>query len=613
LLCLAGFLWTATAGTRAFHRGGWRLLEAVALYFPMLLFALTAFALLLQAAAYPAGRLLVRGDATDRDEAPSPAGSGVVPRGLRPKLMVVSIGSSIGSALILGGSWAQGTSPAIPGAFWAGLATGVSGILGAWPAAFGRPVPLGPPPRSLFARLVGILRRRRKWKGWETVMEDPAFNWFDALTVAWLVIGLVALFLPFQLRQRGVAFPLALKFGWRQFVVTFVVQGILFVFARFFVRSAVTFGGQDLPAKTSAAEIWGRLGWRSAVPVYLAIACMIALVGFFLKLAEVPTLARVRDIAGPGQRAGSGALQKIHALAISPDGRLALTGQEDGTVRLWDLETGAETRRFTARPPNEPPAFWVYSVAFSPDGKLALAGAYDKILVWDIHSGREVRRVEGDHHVYCVSPDGRLLVTGSRAGRSSADAGVPWLVVRDLATGAVIRRFEGDADAAISRDGRRLLGGSRGDVCCWDLDTGRELYRWAIGDHIERVTFVPDGKQAVTIDFRGDVYFWDTDGGGMVRTLRGPAARTLSGTEPAYCRAAIFAEGRRAAILFSHVWFLGGDSLRLYDLEHRELVYAGDLPTATGNLVAGTSDGRRLLTTTPYRLHLWSLPRDDGK
>ena len=33
-------------------------------------------------------------------------------------------------------------------------------------------------------------------------------------------------------------------------------------------------------------------------------------------------------------------------MAVLADGRRALSGSEDKTLRLWDLETGAELRRF---------------------------------------------------------------------------------------------------------------------------------------------------------------------------------------------------------------------------------------------------------------------------
>jgi WD40 repeat protein len=290
-----------------------------------------------------------------------------------------------------------------------------------------------------------------------------------------------------------------------------------------------------------------------------------------------------------------------------------LTGQEDGTVRLWDLETGQETRRFIAHADGAPPRYWVYSVAFSPDGKSALAGAGEQVSVWDIDTGQEVRRLEGGGWVYCVSPNGEQVVTDFRPSARSADGGKQSLALRELAAGKVIRRFEGGRDAAFSPDGRQLLAVSGDGVRCWDLDTGHELHHWAIRTGIQRVAFVPGAKQAVAIDDQGDVHFWDTDRGGVVRTLRGPAARTLFGTEPGDCRAAIFAEGRRAAVLYTHFQFVGGDSFRLYDLEHGELIYAGDLPTERGVLLAGTPDGRRLLSSTPYKLDLWSLPGTDGK
>jgi WD40 repeat protein len=245
-------------------------------------------------------------------------------------------------------------------------------------------------------------------------------------------------------------------------------------------------------------------------------------------------------------------------------------------------------------------------VTFSPDGKLALAGADKQVYVWDIDTGQEVRRLEGAGKVFSVSPNGGYVMTRADDGHKS------WLVFHELATGKVIDRFEGGADAALSADGRQMLTVSGSGVRHWDLNTRQELHHWEITSNIKRVAFVPGGKQVAAIDDLGTVHFWDMNRGGLIRTLQGPAVRTLFGTEPGTCRAAIFAEGRRAAVLYAHFLFVGGDSFRLYDLEHGKLIYVGDLPTDRDTVVAGSPDGRRLLSSTPFKLNLWSLPETNG-
>jgi WD40 repeat protein len=60
----------------------------------------------------------------------------------------------------------------------------------------------------------------------------------------------------------------------------------------------------------------------------------------------------------------------IRASAWSPDGAAILTGSEDGTALLWDLDTERETRRFEQKSD-------VTAVAWSPDGKRFLIGCAD--------------------------------------------------------------------------------------------------------------------------------------------------------------------------------------------------------------------------------------------
>ena len=55
-------------------------------------------------------------------------------------------------------------------------------------------------------------------------------------------------------------------------------------------------------------------------------------------------------------------------MAFSPDGKFVVSGGADKTVRLINVETGVEVRKYSG--PTQP----VYSVAFSSDGK-TIAGA----------------------------------------------------------------------------------------------------------------------------------------------------------------------------------------------------------------------------------------------
>src|SRR5260370_2760672 len=75
---------------------------------------------------------------------------------------------------------------------------------------------------------------------------------------------------------------------------------------------------------------------------------------------------------------------RVDSVAISPDGRWVLTGGTDG-IALWEVATGREIRRLEG-----------HAVAFSRDGRWALTGSYDKTArVSEVATGREVRRLGG--------------------------------------------------------------------------------------------------------------------------------------------------------------------------------------------------------------------------
>ena len=66
---------------------------------------------------------------------------------------------------------------------------------------------------------------------------------------------------------------------------------------------------------------------------------------------------------GYPKRALRGHSHTVQDVVISSDGQFCLTGSWDGTLRLWDISTGATTRRFLGHTKD------VLSVAFSADNR----------------------------------------------------------------------------------------------------------------------------------------------------------------------------------------------------------------------------------------------------
>ncbi len=89
------------------------------------------------------------------------------------------------------------------------------------------------------------------------------------------------------------------------------------------------------------------------------------------------------------------------SVAFSPDGKRIVSASDDGTLKVWDSDTGSET--FTLRGHTA----GVGSVAFSPDGKHIVSGSQDRTLkVWDARHGQGNAHPQGaltDGHVRGVS------------------------------------------------------------------------------------------------------------------------------------------------------------------------------------------------------------------
>ena len=214
------------------------------------------------------------------------------------------------------------------------------------------------------------------------------------------------------------------------------------------------------------------------------------------------------------------------AIAFSPDSRtLASARQEDQTIRLWDLATGAERRRFSVSPP-EPhdrhPNKRIDHLAFSPNGKLlACCGSSQDISLWDLSTGKDIRRLSGGNYVYRVafSPDGKMLASGSYPGLYRL-----W----DLNTFQPVREFSSGRVAttcvAFSQDGRTLATSAGPGICLWDVPTGKEtLPDRGHTAELSSCTLLPDQRTLLTATRDGTVRQWDLATGNELRKVSIPS------------------------------------------------------------------------------------------
>lgn len=70
--------------------------------------------------------------------------------------------------------------------------------------------------------------------------------------------------------------------------------------------------------------------------------------------------------------------QPVMAIAVSPDGRLALSGSRDGTMKVIEIATGKELHSFTHGDGQ------IASVAFADNGKTAVSCGGMSIKLWDL-------------------------------------------------------------------------------------------------------------------------------------------------------------------------------------------------------------------------------------
>jgi WD40 repeat protein/serine/threonine protein kinase len=156
----------------------------------------------------------------------------------------------------------------------------------------------------------------------------------------------------------------------------------------------------------------------------------------------------------------------ISSLSYAPDSKRLASAAWDGTVNIWDLQSGQATLTIRHGAP------WITSVAFSPDGKMvALAGTLGTVFLWDAMTGQSLGSVGSSResvNAVAFHPDGKTLAAAYYDGKI-----MHW----DLTTHSLVREFLGHSSGVFglvfNRSGSRLFSSSLDQtIKVWDTPTG---------------------------------------------------------------------------------------------------------------------------------------------
>jgi len=212
-------------------------------------------------------------------------------------------------------------------------------------------------------------------------------------------------------------------------------------------------------------------------------------------------------------------------IVFAPNGKELISSAYD-KVHVWDLQTGRELRSFAANAP---------SIRLSADGTTLattqMAGPGSSMLaIWDMATGKEVRQFKGNANEYAdeilLSPDGKILVT--RCMTFNMPNGITFW---DTSTGKPLHRIAttpgpvAHGHLAFAPDGRSLAGNLNGTIFFWDVASGKEMRKFKADGHA--LMFSPDGRYlAGVVNGRigedwGTIVVWDATSGKEIQRLRG--------------------------------------------------------------------------------------------
>jgi WD40 repeat protein len=204
----------------------------------------------------------------------------------------------------------------------------------------------------------------------------------------------------------------------------------------------------------------------------------------------------------------------------SPDKKRIISGQMDGSIKIWDTESGRMIKSISAH------TMAVFSLTWTSNGKMFLSCDYETLKVWNAETFRELWSASGYSWSAVFSPDGRIIAAGTENGTVKLLNAVTGRELREItyAYNIIALRF--------SPDGKQLaISDIAGIIKLFDVKTGKVITTLAEQVHFKgeeaigtgaALAFNSDGKYLAASQFgEKTVHVYNTDSGKELCVLFG--------------------------------------------------------------------------------------------